>query len=63
MKEAALEILKVAAKLFPPLGELLLEVLPKASAANRPLADEVREILPAEGASAAARRALEGPAP
>lgn len=54
----ALELLRTAAVVFPPLAALLRELVSKVPA-GEPLVDKVRAILPADGASADAVRELE----
>lgn len=59
-KAPALNLVRRAAALFPPLGALLDTALALVPGEQKPLADELRELLPKEGASSEAVRELEG---
>jgi hypothetical protein len=58
MKELALQILKAAAVLYPPISDLIVYALDQLSDSDpqKPLADEVRAVLPEKSMS---RRAVD----
>lgn len=60
MKEAALTILGVAAKLFPPLLEFLDHAVNNAPLAHQAIADEIRTVLPVRSETRKALDELEG---